>query len=141
MAFLSVGGFVYLSSEFKVLQINAFSGLPASSNERRLDFGPCQPLPSNWVDKLLCRTDLHPVTLREQLDHKATHFCWIPPHDDHINHERAARANVFKHMSHGSAEDEQDSLMPAPSAKTSRPVNSLCKINPPLPSHGRVTRG
>ena len=85
VAMLSVGAFVYFDCDYQPIQINALGGNIGTGDQMQLRFGPPRELSSEWVNRLLRRADLQPVTLHEYLVKKASHFCWLSPQDCEVD--------------------------------------------------------
>ena len=85
VAFLSVGGFVYLDENYKSLQISSLSDANAYSQEAlsvahaptSLKFGAPVPLCDKWVEQILMHADLQPITFRKYLKEHAQYFCYM----------------------------------------------------------------
>ena len=76
VAFLTVGGFVYLNKKYEPIGINAVQ-LSDSGDSTVMRFDKGRKLSEERVQEMLDRPDLESVTLRGLNELKATHFCWI----------------------------------------------------------------
>jgi len=76
-SFLSVGGFVYLSENNKVL--HATTPMPSELDAGGLQFLPPKPFEAGWTAALHRQGRFQRITIKPLNDIGAHHFCWLRP--------------------------------------------------------------
>jgi len=90
MAFLRIGGFIYLDASYKPIHILAAT----PSAEGGLKFGRPKRMAQKWVEKLLYQDQFQPVTLQFLLEKGTTDFCWIAPEEEVMTEDPGKEATV-----------------------------------------------
>lgn len=84
-SFLTIGGFVYLDKEYKILGANTLMAPghtwphPALANEKMLCFHKGERWRGEWSETLLRQKRFQPVTIKAMTDAGAHYFCWLRP--------------------------------------------------------------
>lgn len=78
-SFLSVGGFVYMDQEYKVVGINTLMALTNEATTKTMHFDEPMAWDPEWTEYLVKHKRLHLITLKAMVLAGARYFCWLRP--------------------------------------------------------------
>lgn len=76
-SFLSVGGYVYLDCNQRIL--HATTLMPSDKDSGGLQFQPARPWQASWTSALMRQGRFQRITIAALNDVGAHHFCWLRP--------------------------------------------------------------
>merc|ERR1719240_1732947 len=76
-SFLSVGGYVYLDSQQRIIHLTTLS--PSECDTGGLQFRAPRPWRPEWTASLMRHGRFQRITIRDYNDMGAHHFCWVRP--------------------------------------------------------------